>query len=110
MPWPTQSRERRGVPKATAARIRRRDRTRCHVCGHAGAREIDHVVSWQLWVDEGRPGDPDAEENLACIHGGACSTCGRWCHDDKSRLEAAAAASRKRARLRLPAREHPALR
>lgn len=91
--------------KATRRRILARDAATCHVCGHDGADEVDHLVNVATWQREQRPGDPHDDANLAPIHGGHCETCGRGCHDEKTAGERRAGYSR----WKRPAEQHPGM-
>lgn len=68
----------------------------CHVCGHDGSTQVDHIINIATWLRQSMPGSPDQPSNLAPIHGtpdgrsGACPTCGKRCHFDKTQAEAAA--------------------
>lgn len=61
----------------------------CHLCGHeGGVLEVDHLLNTR----RGGSHDPS---NLAPIHGSAfgsdpCPTCGRHCHQEKTKQEQAA--------------------
>lgn len=74
--------------QARARRVIARGRGVCHVCRHAGADEADHVIAVA-------DGGADTEANMAPIHGGRCSTCGRRCHADKTQEEARRARARR---------------
>jgi len=63
----------------------------CHLCGHSGSDEIDHIIGVAQWRREQRIGDPNHPSNLAPAHGAPCPTCGRTCHKDKTQREAAQA-------------------
>lgn len=53
----------------------------CHICGHAGADEVDHVVALA------RGGSEDFA-NLRPAHGQApCPTCGQRCNRSKGAKE-----------------------
>jgi len=81
----------------------------CHLCGHDGATEVDHVTSWSEWTRT----DLSVHDasNLAPAHGTACPTCGRDCHADKTKAEAARGRARSNARReavrRRPDEPHP---
>lgn len=60
----------------------------CHLCGHDGADQIDHVINATRWMKEHRPGSPHQLANLAPIHGGVCPVCGHDCHKAKTQDEA----------------------
>lgn len=75
-PWATSTRRRKHTTSGweqqrRAKRVMRRYRGVCHVCGQAGADEVDHVD----------PNGPDDESNLRPIHS-------RPCHLDKTQAEA----------------------
>ncbi|MGI8753582.1 MAG: HNH endonuclease [Acidimicrobiales bacterium] len=71
---------------------------RCHLCGHAGAEQVDHVVPRSQ-------GGTDDVGNLAPAHAQPCPTCGRRCHQAKTQTEAAAGRTPRRRR----AERHPGL-
>lgn len=53
----------------------------CHICGHPGATQVDHVMPLALG------GHPTDMRNLRPAHGpgaAACPTCGRKCNRTKS--------------------------
>ncbi len=52
----------------------------CHLCGHGGAGEADHLVPISLDVDQ--PIDPHA---MRPAHGAnsPCPTCGRKCNTER---------------------------
>ena len=81
----------------------------CHLCGHAGATEVDHLVPWAEWARTDL--SVHDKSNLAPAHGAPCATCGRDCHSDKTKAEAARGRARgqaKRAALRRrPDEPHP---
>ncbi|HEY6595939.1 MAG TPA: HNH endonuclease [Asanoa sp.] len=74
-----------------------RDGDRCHVCGHHGAREIDHLIRR---ADGGPPMDPN---NLAPAHGtrSPCYLCepgrGRCCNQTRNGRRRAVRAAVRRA-------------
>lgn len=77
----------------------------CHTCGHGGAEECDHVIGVTAWRRRQLDGDPHHPSNLAPIHGQACPTCRKRCHQVKTATEAyAGRATRKR-----PVEQHPGL-
>jgi 5-methylcytosine-specific restriction endonuclease McrA len=89
---------RRTVPlprdwKTIRARVLRRHAHICHVCGEAGADEVDHVVPAVR-------GGTDDEENLRPIHGWRT---GKNCHLHKTAQEAHGEARRR------PAEKHPGM-
>ncbi len=50
----------------------------CHLCGHAGADTVDHLVP------RSRGGAVDDQDNMAPAHGvGGCLTCGRRCNSER---------------------------
>lgn len=53
----------------------------CHICGHAGADGVDHVLAYVRCLDLGL--DPDDPTNLKPAHHDACPTCGRKCNREK---------------------------
>lgn len=85
------------------ATVMARDHGVCHVCGHGGATDCDHVVN----VAAGGTHDLG---NLALIHAERCPTCGKRCHKDKTQDEAQAGRAVQRAKLRHPVEQHPGLR
>jgi 5-methylcytosine-specific restriction endonuclease McrA len=108
MPW--QQTSNRVVPPDWDKRKRavlERDARICHVCGHGDADEVDHLVNVARWQAEQMPGDPHDLDNLAAIHGGSCSTCGRRCHTEKTQAEAAHARAINRTKSRHPVERHP---
>jgi 5-methylcytosine-specific restriction endonuclease McrA len=52
----------------------------CHLCQHAGADQVDHVINVAR-------GGTHELQNLRPVHGGACPTCQRRCHTDKTTRE-----------------------
>lgn len=52
----------------------------CHICGHPGAGEADHVIP--LGVD---PSQPISPFNMRPAHGvnAPCPTCGRKCNQER---------------------------
>lgn len=57
----------------------------CHLCGHAGADTVDHVIP----VSKGA--DPADRDNWLPAHGvNGCPTCGRRCNSEKGDRQAAA--------------------
>lgn len=61
--------------------------TQCHLCGHDGAGEADHVVPREVWMEEGGHGDDPS--NLRPAHGFAtrCYVCdptrGKCCNQSR---------------------------
>jgi 5-methylcytosine-specific restriction enzyme A len=103
MPWSQQSH--RSVPTDWNSRkraVRRRDNGVCHVCGHPGADQVDHLVN----VASGGTHDL---ANLGMVHGGYCLTCKRRCHIEKTQAEAARARAAQRATAKHPTERHPGL-
>lgn len=104
MTWQYQSN--RQVPgnwKRLRIAVFQRDGDTCHMCGHNGADEIDHVMSVGAWVRNKIEGNPHDLANLAPIHSERCITCGQRCHKDKTQAEARAARpNRKRTMERHP--------
>ncbi|MGZ4574421.1 MAG: HNH endonuclease, partial [Mycobacteriaceae bacterium] len=43
----------------------------CHICGHPGAEEVDHIVPWAEWTGSLSVHHPS---NLAPAHGNPCPT------------------------------------
>ena len=83
----------------------------CHLCGHGQAEQVDHVIGWAEWTHP-TLSVHDAS-NLAPAHGSACPTCGRDCHADKSKQEAARGRAigyaKRAAQGKRPAEKHPGL-
>lgn len=104
MPW--QHYSNRSVPADWNARkrhVHERDGSVCYVCGHDQADQVDH----KLAVAHGGTHELD---NLACIHGDRCPTCGKGCHAAKTQREAAQGRATVRAKARHPRpRKHPGL-
>lgn len=52
----------------------------CHLCGHSGAGEADHLTPLSVWPDQ-----PVAAELMRPAHGGnyPCPTCGRKCNSER---------------------------
>lgn len=92
MAWSTDPDRYRGVPTATARRIRDRDDYTCQICGRPGY-EVDHDQNVAA-------GGTDDDDNLRVL----CTDC----HKPKIQAEAAAGRA-KRSRLR-PTQPHPGLR
>jgi 5-methylcytosine-specific restriction endonuclease McrA len=80
------------------AAVHRRDQGVCHVCGHGGADEVDHIRNVAA-------GGSHELTNLALIHGKQCSVCGKRCHIQKTAAEASA----HRVRRARPTERHPGL-
>lgn len=61
--------------------------TVCHLCGHDGATEADHLTP--VSVDPGQPVDPHA---MRPAHGSSapCPTCGRACNQARGTRETGA--------------------
>lgn len=57
--------------------------TVCHLCGHEGAGDIDHVIDKETWKAMG--GDLEDPANLRPAHGALsrCKVCGRNCNGEK---------------------------
>ena len=92
MAWQGDARTSSTAWRRTRARILRRDRGVCYVCGRSGADEVDHL----------RPvaeGGTDDDANLAAIHDDPC-------HRRKSSAEGNRARWQ-RAPRRRPAEAHP---
>lgn len=89
MPWSTEPDRYRGVSRATAARIRRRDKRTCQLCGKPGW-QVDHRIPVAA-------GGTDDDTNLRVLCDG--------CHQAKTQAEAAAGRAR-HSRWREP-EEHP---
>lgn len=55
----------------------------CHICGHGGSRDVDHVIPRSLLIQLGA--DPADPTNLRPAHGAnsRCPTCGRCCNASK---------------------------
>ena len=81
----------------------------CHLCHHPEATTVDHIVPWAEW-SHSTLSVHDAS-NLAPAHATPCPTCGRECHDEKTKAEAARgrarAARRRHARATRPTEKHP---
>ena len=82
----------------------------CYLCGHdGGVLDVDHIVPWAEWAVL-NVSVHDAS-NLAPAHGTPCPTCGRDCHADKSKAEAArgrtAGYAKRAARGKRPIEKHP---
>ena len=81
----------------------------CHLCGHPDAEQVDHLVPWAEWQrTDLSVHDPT---NLRPAHGHPCPTCGRRCHDDKTKAEAARGRARandkRKAQGTRPTEKHP---
>lgn len=81
----------------------------CHLCGHDGATQVDHVTPYAEWRHP-TLSVHDAS-NLAPAHGEPCATCGRDCHADKTKAEAARgrarAQAKRKAQVSRPDEKHP---
>ena len=92
-----------------AARILAAHAGICWLCGHGGATQVDHRIPWAEWTRT----DLSVHDasNLAPAHGEPCATCGRDCHTDKTKAEAARgrarAQAKRKARAARPAEQHP---
>lgn len=81
----------------------------CYLCQHGGATELDHIVPWAEWQRT----DLSVHDasNLAPAHGMPCPTCGRECHADKTKAEAARGRARAQAKRKAsasrPNEKHP---
>ncbi|WP_228002152.1 HNH endonuclease [Nocardia australiensis] len=73
MAWSRNPDRYRGLPQATANRIRQRDNSTCQQCGDAGY-QVDHIIN----VRRGGTGD-DTNLQVLCDH----------CHEVKTRSESA---------------------
>jgi hypothetical protein len=95
-------------PKKRQRELARHGRI-CHLCGHGGADQVDHVIPWGEWARTDL--NVHDESNLRPAHGSPCPTCGRSCHDDKTKAEAARgrarATARRAAQGRRPTEPHP---
>ena len=92
-----------------AARILAQHAGICHLCGHPDAEQVDHRTPWAEWSHP-TLSVHDAS-NLAPTHGAPCPTCGRECHGDKTKAEAARGRARslakREAQARRPREQHP---
>jgi hypothetical protein len=99
------------IERHKAARVLAAHGHVCHLCGHAGATQVDHVVPWAEWTHP-TLSVHDAS-NLRPAHGAPCPTCGLDCHAAKSKAEAARGRARGQAshaaRGKLPPERHPGL-
>jgi 5-methylcytosine-specific restriction endonuclease McrA len=81
----------------------------CHLCGHPDAHDVDHLVPWAEWIRTDL--SVHDKSNLAPAHGTPCPTCGRDCHADKTKAEAARGRARgqakRKAQGRRPPERHP---
>ena len=81
----------------------------CHLCHHPDATEVDHIIPWAEWTHP-TLSVHDAT-NLAPTHATPCPTCGRDCHADKTKAEAARGrargTARRRAQAARPSEKHP---
>jgi 5-methylcytosine-specific restriction endonuclease McrA len=85
------------------ARVLQRDARVCHVCHHAGADQVDHIINVAH-------GGTHELSNLAPIHGDRCPTCAEACHKAKTAREAADGRRQQRAKAKHPVLVHPGLR
>lgn len=92
MAWSREPNRYRGVDRAQAKRIRKRDNHTCQQCGAAG-HEVDHKINKAR-------GGSDADTNLQTL----CTPC----HDAKTHTEAAIGRAKRSGRRTKPI--HPALR
>lgn len=105
MPWSKEPGRRSSSPLAKVrAMVMRQHNGICHLCGHGGADEIDHIIGVAQWRREQRPGSVHHPSNLAPAHGAPCLTCGKTCHKDKTQNEAYEARWGSRRR---PREQHP---
>lgn len=81
----------------------------CHLCGHTGADELDHIVPWAEWTHPTL--SVHHASNLAPAHGQPCGVCGVECHGDKTKAEAARGRARGHAKRKAsasrPTEKHP---
>ncbi len=81
----------------------------CHLCGHPGATEVDHIIPWAEWNNPAL--SVHDASNLAPAHGQPCPTCGRDCHAQKTKAEAARGRAKgyadRAAKARRPPERHP---
>jgi 5-methylcytosine-specific restriction endonuclease McrA len=81
----------------------------CHLCGHPDADQVDHVTPWAEWTNPTL--SVHDESNLAPAHGYPCPHCGRDCHADKTKAEAARGRARgneqRKAQATRPREKHP---
>jgi len=78
----------------------------CHLCGHAGAEQVDHVVPWSQWPKDSALSVHD-ESNLRPAHGTPCPTCGVPCHAIKTEAERITGVRRAAARGKRTPEQHP---
>jgi len=97
------------IERHKAARVLAAHAGICHLCGHPDATQVDHVTCWAEWTIP-NVSVHDAS-NLRPAHGTPCPTCGRDCHADKSKAEAArgraAGYAKRAARGKRPIEKHP---
>lgn len=97
------------IPEGKRRRVLARHAGICHLCGHPDAGDVDHVVPWAEWARTDL--SVHDESNLRPAHGTPCPTCGRDCHADKTKAEAARGRARghmkRKAQARRPAEQHP---
>jgi 5-methylcytosine-specific restriction endonuclease McrA len=110
MPWANARRPQPGNWKYLKAKILRDHAGVCHLCGHPGAAQVDHIIPVKLWLERHITGSPHHPSNLAPAHATACPVCGRRCHIDKTQAEARAGKARARANLRRNREPHPGAR
>ena len=92
MPWSKEPGRRSSSPlKHVRAMVMRQHQGICHLCGHGGADEVDHIIGVAQWRKEQRRGDVNHPSNLAPAHGTPCLVCGETCHKDKTQREASEA-------------------
>jgi 5-methylcytosine-specific restriction endonuclease McrA len=107
MPWSKEPGRRSSSPlKQVRAMVMRLHNGVCHLCGHGGADEVDHIIGVAQWRREQRVGDPNHPSNLAPAHGAPCLVCGKTCHKDKTQSEAVEARWGARRR---PGEQHPGI-
>lgn len=88
MTWSKDPNRRRGQPEAQRKRILAKHSTICHLCGHPGAEQVDHIINVKTWLRLNLEGSPHRDSNLAPAHDKPCPTCARRCHVDKTQQEA----------------------
>lgn len=80
MAWDSSKRVVPGNWKSLKAKVLKDHAGRCHLCGHDGAEQVDHIVNVAR-------GGTHALDNLAPAHGTPCPTCQRRCHTEKTQAE-----------------------